>query len=376
MSSKLILIEGGELTSSRITHLLKILKLVSPLFKKIIIIHEGTELSFLHQKNIVVYGGLDKNIHKAESILKKIINIALIDLKKILIIQKTASPGDILLFIGIYQPFSILLVKLLGKKSYLFGGGFDVLRGIHKNKFVDELSLIFRWALQIAMLNCINKIILETPSVEKSYNLHHFVNKIIPTGALYVEEEFLELDSNNNKRLYDIAYIGVLSPEKGVDLFIESVKIVQKIKQINVIVVGDGMLRNYIESYIREYKLNKIVKLTGWISHSDIKSVLTQTNILLVPSKSEGLPNIILEAMASKTIVIATPVGGITDIIKNNETGFIINSNRPNFIASQTIQILNNPSLFDSIRKNARKIIVDEYTEKAAARRWSKLFSN
>jgi hypothetical protein len=78
--------------------------------------------------------------------------------------------------------------------------------------------------------------------------------------------------------------------------------------------------------------------------------------------------------MASGTLVVATPVGGILSVIEHRKTGFIVKSNDPHVVASQVLELLQNSNQFEKIRINARKIIVENYTKKAAVRRWSSIF--
>ena len=114
------------------------------------------------------------------------------------------------------------------------------------------------------------------------------------------------------------------------------------------------------------------VELTG---HNELPDNLNELKLLVFPSYSEGLPNIVSESMACGTIVLATPVGGVPDLINDGETGFIIEDNTPECIAENVIKALNYPDL-DRIVKNARKLIEDEYTYEAAVERYRNILGN
>ena len=80
-------------------------------------------------------------------------------------------------------------------------------------------------------------------------------------------------------------------------------------------------------------------------------------------------------AMACGAVVLATPVGGVPDLIKDEETGFILEDNSPECIAENVMRALNHPEL-DKIMNNARKLIEAEYTYEAAVERYRKILKN
>ena len=114
------------------------------------------------------------------------------------------------------------------------------------------------------------------------------------------------------------------------------------------------------------------VELTG---HNELPDNLNELKLLVFPSYSEGLPNIVSESMACGTPVLATPVGGVPDIVKYEETGFIMKNNSPECIARNVIRTLNNSDL-NIIVENARKLIEEEYTYEVTVKRYRKMLEN
>ena len=102
---------------------------------------------------------------------------------------------------------------------------------------------------------------------------------------------------------------------------------------------------------------------------------LNELKLLVLPSYTEGLPNIMLEAMACGTPVLATPVGAIPDVIKDGETGFIMENNSPERIAENVIRALNDSNL-DIIVKNARELVEKDFTYEAAVERYRKILGS
>ena len=115
------------------------------------------------------------------------------------------------------------------------------------------------------------------------------------------------------------------------------------------------------------------VEVPGWISHDkDLTSYLNELKVLVLASYSEGLPAIVQEAMACGVVVLATPVGGIPDLVKDGETGFILEDDSPECIAGNIIRVSERPDL-EEISHNARRLIEKEYTFNVIAEKWQHL---
>jgi glycosyltransferase involved in cell wall biosynthesis len=97
--------------------------------------------------------------------------------------------------------------------------------------------------------------------------------------------------------------------------------------------------------------------------------------LLVLPSYTEGLPNIVLEAMACGTVVLATPVGAIPDIIKDGETGFLLKSNDPKHIAERILELLNKPELLDKVSINAYNYVRKNFSYEKTLDAWRKILS-
>jgi len=218
-------------------------------------------------------------------------------------------------------------------------------------------------------------IIVYSPILVEKWNLQNYAYKI-----LIAHEHFLCLDKfrvkiNLNDRLSLFGYIGRLSGEKGVEKFVQALPAIlgNQRKDFHVMIGGDGPLRSEIEKCLLEQSLVGQVEMTGWISHEDLPNYLNRMKLLVIPSYSEGLPNIMLEAMACGTPVLATPVGAIPDIIKDGETGFIMENNSPVCITENIIRALGDSNL-ENIAMNAKKLVEKEFTFESTVMQWKKIF--
>lgn len=136
-----------------------------------------------------------------------------------------------------------------------------------------------------------------------------------------------------------------------------------------MLIGGDGSLKDSIVATLQDEGLTARVDLPGWISHDDLPAYLNQLRLLVLPSYTEGLPNIMLEAMACGTPVLATPVGAIPDVIRDEKTGFIMEDNSPECIAENVVRALEHPDL-EEIAEVGRRFVGEEFTFERAVERW------
>jgi len=119
--------------------------------------------------------------------------------------------------------------------------------------------------------------------------------------------------------------VGRLCEQKGQLLLLESMKSLRDSGvDCKLVLAGDGPMRAEVERRISEYDLSDRVEITGWISSDQVKSLLIESRGLVLPSFAEGLPVVIMEALALYRPVISTYVAGIPELVKNDENGWLI----------------------------------------------------
>ena len=118
--------------------------------------------------------------------------------------------------------------------------------------------------------------------------------------------------------------VGRLSKEKGQLLLIEAAsQLAAAGVAIDIVLAGDGPMRSDIEALIALRGLSSNVRITGWLSADGVRNELHQARALVLPSLSEGLPVVIMEAMASRLPVIAPYLAGIPELVNHGETGWL-----------------------------------------------------
>ena len=136
---------------------------------------------------------------------------------------------------------------------------------------------------------------------------------------------------------------------------------------VEYIIVGEGYLRNSIEALIKELKLEHETKLLGWQTKEEVKKLLQNSDIMLAPSitdkngEEEGIPNVIKEAMALGIPVISTYHSGIPELIKDNESGFLVPEKDVDALYNKLNYLIRNKDIWDVVGETAKKVIIRYY---------------
>lgn len=293
---------------------------------------------------------------------------------------KIANNIDICVFFAGSMDFLLpmLSATLLRKRTVLIatGSAAKSAEQQHKDRFFGNGGFIFSriiGLLETINRNLADRLVVESPHIISVLGLNKYENKVLSDGAMFTDMDFFRSGNIFNEHRKIVGYIGRLGEEKGAMNFARAIRLIlSKDSGIEFLIGGDGPLRNKIIEELNCSNTNNKVKLTGLIPHENIPKYLNEITLLVLPSYTEGLPNIVLEAMACGTPVLATSVGGIPDLIKDEETGFIMEDNSPVCIARNVMRALNHPNL-DKIVKAARKSTEDEYTCAAAVERYRKI---
>ena len=119
--------------------------------------------------------------------------------------------------------------------------------------------------------------------------------------------------------------IGRLSAEKGQLLLLEAMKhLIADVPDAKLVLAGDGKLRSFIEERILILGLQRHVELTGWLDESEVKSYIRKARALVQPSFAEGLPVVIMEALALGRPVISSSIAGIPELVRADENGWLV----------------------------------------------------
>lgn len=150
-----------------------------------------------------------------------------------------------------------------------------------------------------------------------------------------------------------------LSMQKGHKYLIEAApQIIKQFPNVKFVFIGDGPLRKDIENQISSLGLDSYFYLMGF--RNDVQEILGIFDVFILPSLWEGLPNVVLEAMASSRPVIATAVDGTPEAVIDNENGYLVPSKDPIALQNAIIRLISNKNQLIAFGQNSRRR-VEEY---------------
>lgn len=172
-----------------------------------------------------------------------------------------------------------------------------------------------------------------------------------------------------------IIFAGRLSPEKCVDKLIYACASLRK-KQIDFTlkIIGDGPEANRLIKLTKHLHLTHNICFLGFLPLNRVYEKMLESDIFVLPSQTEGLPNALLEAMALGLIVIATPVGAIDEVIKHGNNGLLLQVNNAQEIEKVLVNLLHQPEQAIKICTKAIETIKNDFLLSDITEQYNKMF--
>ena len=172
-----------------------------------------------------------------------------------------------------------------------------------------------------------------------------------------------------------------LVEKKGLsDLIVAGDLLRRRGRRFRVDIIGNGPLRQALEARVREFALNDCVRLLGAQSHEVVHQAYQQASVFALPcivtadGDRDGIPNVLLEAMASGVPVVATSVSGIPELIEAERDGLLVEPNSPEKLADAIDRLLTEPQLGERLARAARSKIEARFSAEDGARQLLELF--
>ena len=161
-----------------------------------------------------------------------------------------------------------------------------------------------------------------------------------------------------------IGFVGELREKKGLKTLLSAYAQIQEQRSLALLIIGE-VRKGDDKKVFDEFQManpDAHIIVTGYIHPKDLPAYYSLIDIFIHPSLRDGMPNAVLEAMACEKAVIATPVGGMKDILEDGKNGVIVNVNDPSMLAEKVVELLEDPIKYASLGKYARELVVNKFT--------------
>lgn len=260
---------------------------------------------------------------------------------------------------------SYMISRFLGLKAFFYIRGDNVkeansrLKSEHKSiTFVKRIGIKIEFSITKILVNRTMTFVCG----DELYKIYKKPKNEVYTfiSSLIDEEDILTRPKRvNNSGNISLLFVGRITKYKGLKTLLDALLYLTKNKankkrNIYLSIVGGGPDENRIRDIVKKYNLSKIVSFRGYIS--DRKSILAiydDCDIFIIPSVTEGTPKTIPEAMAKGLPIIATNVGAMPYMVKNGETGLIVEPGDSRQLQNAVQWLIDNPSDYERMSANS-----------------------
>ena len=170
-------------------------------------------------------------------------------------------------------------------------------------------------------------------------------------------------------------YAGRLNYEKGPDLLLQAFsKVIEVTPDAKLVLAGDGPLRTELESLVRQLDIENNVVFLG--VRNDVPAMMMGADVFVLSSRSEGMPNAVLEAMALSTPVVAFNVGGVKELLQDGLTGRLSSPDNPDALAMAMIELAMNGDERKELALAGKKFVDENYKLDKISKRYEDLLSS
>jgi glycosyltransferase involved in cell wall biosynthesis len=197
--------------------------------------------------------------------------------------------------------------------------------------------------------------------------------RVIPLGV--DPEVFAPVRQRTAQEFFQLLCVGRLVPEKGQHILLDAVaRLRAEDRDVRLILVGDGPSRVSLEACVRRLNLGSAVTLTGAINQDEIRAIYSRADTFVLASFAEGVPVVLMEAMAMEIPCIATWIAGIPELIRDGCQGLLVSPGNPAALAAAIARLMDEDSLRLSLGKAGRRRVIEKYNLKNNVARLGRMF--
>jgi colanic acid/amylovoran biosynthesis glycosyltransferase len=173
-----------------------------------------------------------------------------------------------------------------------------------------------------------------------------------------------------------ILFIGRHVPEKGHVVLLEATALLaERGHKVTVILAGSGPARPALEHFAERLGVASRVSFPGAVGQDEIHALYANASIFCLPSFAEGLPTVLMEAMAMELPVVSTLITGVPELVEDGRTGLLVTPGRPDLLAAALERLLMDPALCAELGSNAREKVVRDFNSTRSAEQLYVLFA-
>lgn len=175
--------------------------------------------------------------------------------------------------------------------------------------------------------------------------------------ALYAPRPFRE-----NPSPFEILFVGRLVPVKGLFILVAAMdRLVRQGRSVHLRIAGDGPGRAALERDVAQRGLNPHVIFEGWQKPDAVRALYREADVFVLPSFAEGIPVVLMEAMAMEIPCVATRITGIPELIRDEVDGLLVTPSSQEELAAAITRLMDDPQLRRGLGTSARRRILENY---------------
>ncbi|MBI2340538.1 MAG: glycosyltransferase family 4 protein, partial [Deltaproteobacteria bacterium] len=176
------------------------------------------------------------------------------------------------------------------------------------------------------------------------------------------------------RNVFRILTAGRLTAQKGIDTLLQSFcRLKPSLKKpVQLWIVGDGPLRSSLEDLTADLGIRNDVFFLGWRDRETLKTFYSSADLFILPSLDEGMPNVVLEAMAMGLPIVATNVAGTRELVREGKNGYLVPPKNPEALADILSQLISRDDLLQEMSRQSR-LLARQYDWKAVALEYLRL---
>jgi glycosyltransferase involved in cell wall biosynthesis len=177
-------------------------------------------------------------------------------------------------------------------------------------------------------------------------------------------------------RAKQLIFVGWLEREKGIFELLEACARLSDKYEFRLVVAGKGHAEKSARKFVRDAGLSDHVEFVGWVSREALQTLLTASDIFVLPSWAEGLPNAMIEAMAAGLAVIVSEVGNIPDVVIDGREALVIPPQSSEAVEEAIRRLLDEPALLSSIATRGHELAKHRYAVESAVEKLSQVLDS